>query len=82
MATISETCPVCGGVVVEKHVEKIVRGGNDVAVLHVLAGVSTKCGERLYDADTHQQIDRVRRNLIENHHGAMKQVGNVYVPSS
>jgi YgiT-type zinc finger domain-containing protein len=41
-------CPLCGGKVVEKGVEKIVKGGNDVAILIVKAGVCEKCGERFY----------------------------------
>lgn len=80
MPMIRETCPVCGGVVVEKEVEKMVRGGNDVAMLKVRAGVCTKCGERLYDADTHRWIDQVRRNLLEKRYEALKRVGSVYVP--
>ncbi len=80
MSMISETCPVCGGMIVEKEVEKVVRGGNDVAVLKVLAGVCAKCGERLYDADTHRWIDQVRRYLLEKRYGTLKKVGSVYVP--
>jgi YgiT-type zinc finger domain-containing protein len=71
---------VCGGEVVEKEVEKLVKGGNDVAVLRVRAGVCTKCGERLYDADTHHQIDTVRKNLVEQRHEALRKVGTVYSP--
>ena len=77
---ISQTCPACGGAVVQKEVEKMVRGGNDVAILKVQAGVCSKCGERLYDADTHRQIEAVRRNLLEKGHGTLKKVGSVYAP--
>lgn len=77
---ISKTCPVCGGDVVEKEVEKLVKGGSDVAVLKVRAGVCTKCGERLYDADTHRQIDTVRKNLAGKRHEALRKIGTVYSP--
>ncbi len=77
---ISRTCPVCGGDIVEKEVEKLVKGGNDVAILRVRAGVCTKCGERLFDAETHHRIDTARRNLVEQRHEALRKVGTVYSP--
>jgi YgiT-type zinc finger domain-containing protein len=71
-------CSVCGGEVIEKGVEKIVGGGNDVALLKPRVGVCTKCGGRLYDADACYQIDTMRRNLLEGRHGNLKRVGTVY----
>ena len=41
-----EQCPVCGGQLIEKEVEKILRGGNHTAVLQVAAEVCESCGER------------------------------------
>ena len=41
-------CPVCGGEVVAKEVEKLLRGGNHTAVVTVQAEVCLHCGERLY----------------------------------
>jgi YgiT-type zinc finger domain-containing protein len=34
-----ELCPVCGGEVIEKEVEKLILGGNNTAVVHVNAEV-------------------------------------------
>ena len=42
-----EKCPVCGGEVVEKEVEKLLRGGGNTATVSVLAEVCLQCGERL-----------------------------------
>ena len=42
-----DKCPVCGGELVEKEVEKVLRGGNHTAVLPVQAEVCLHCGERL-----------------------------------
>jgi YgiT-type zinc finger domain-containing protein len=41
-----ELCPVCGGEVIEKEVEKLILGGN--TVVRVNAEVCPHCGERLY----------------------------------
>ena len=58
-----ETCPVCGGELVEKQVEKLLRGGVHTAVLHVRAEVCLRCGERLYDQDTVRRFEDVRKRL-------------------
>jgi YgiT-type zinc finger domain-containing protein len=63
MEEIVPTCPICGGKVTIKEVEKIVKGGSNVAILKVKAGVCTKCGERIYSKDTHEKIQKVRKEL-------------------
>lgn len=59
-------CPVCGGEMAEKSVEKLLRGGNHTAVLTVRAEVCLSCGERLYAQETVTQFERIRSKL-ENH---------------
>ena len=46
-----DKCPVCGGELVEKEVEKLLKGGIHTAVLKVHADVCLRCGERLYSAE-------------------------------
>jgi YgiT-type zinc finger domain-containing protein len=58
-----EQCPVCGGDLVEKEVEKILRGGMHTAVLKVYAEVCLRCGERLYDQETVRRFEQVRAKL-------------------
>ena len=58
-----EKCPICGGELVEKEVEKILRGGVNTAVLHVQAEVCLKCGERLYSAETIKRFEQIREKL-------------------
>ena len=58
-----EKCPVCDGELVEKEVEKILRGGVHTAVLRVRAEVCLRCGERLYSQDTVRQFEQVRAKL-------------------
>ncbi|MBN1873593.1 MAG: YgiT-type zinc finger protein [Anaerolineae bacterium] len=58
-----EKCPVCGGEVVEKEVEKLLRGGKHTAVIRVKAEVCLHCGERLYSKDTISQFEQIRAKL-------------------
>ena len=51
-------CPVCGGEMVEKKVEKLLRGGVHTAVLSVRAEVCLRCGERLYDQRQSDALSR------------------------
>jgi len=55
--------PVCGGEVVKKKVEKLLRGGNNVAVLKVQAEVCLHCGERLYSQETVRRFEEIRTKL-------------------
>jgi len=56
-------CPVCGGEVVERDVEKLLRGGVHVAVVTVRAEVCLRCGERLYSEETIRQFEQIRAKL-------------------
>ena len=60
-------CPVCGGELEEKEVEKLLRGGVHTAVTRVWADVCLRCGERLYSQETVKRFDeiRLRRKLGE-----------------
>ena len=56
-------CPICSGELVEKEVEKLLKGGVNTAVLKVRAEVCLRCGERLYAAETIQRFEQIRRKL-------------------
>ena len=58
-----ERCPVCGGELVEKEVEKLLRGGVNTAVPRVRAEVCLRCGERLYTQETVGRFVEIRRKL-------------------
>ncbi len=58
-----DKCPVCGGELVEKEVEKLLKGGVHTAVLKVRAEVCLRCGERLYPAETVQRFEQIRQKL-------------------
>jgi len=58
-----EKCPICGGELGEKEVEKLLRGGIHTAVLKVRAEVCLHCGERLYSQETVRLFEQVRAKL-------------------
>lgn len=58
-----DRCPVCGGEIVEKEVEKLLRGGVNTAVVKVHADVCLHCGERLYSQETVRRFRKMRENL-------------------
>jgi len=58
-----DKCPVCGGEVVEKEVEKLLRGGVNTAVVKVRAEVCLRCGERLYSTETIRLFEQIRAKL-------------------
>ncbi len=63
LMTPFKKCPVCGGELVEKEVEKLLRGGIHTAVVNVRAEVCLRCGERLYSRETVRQFEDIRNKL-------------------
>ncbi len=58
-----DKCPVCGGELAEKEVEKLLRGGVNTAVIKVRTEVCLHCGERLYSQETVKLFEEIRRKL-------------------
>jgi YgiT-type zinc finger domain-containing protein len=58
-----QQCPICGGELVEKDVQKLLRGGIHTAVLRVKAEVCLQCGERLYSEETVRRFEDIRAKL-------------------
>ena len=58
-----EKCPVCGGELETKQVEKLLRGGDNTVSLKVTAEVCQHCGERLYTEDIVRSFEEIRANL-------------------
>ena len=48
---------------IEKEIEKLLRGGNNTAVLKVQAEVCLRCGERLYSQETVRKFEEIRAKL-------------------
>jgi YgiT-type zinc finger domain-containing protein len=73
-----EQCPVCGGNLVEKEVEKILRGGANTAVLKVCAEVCLRCGERLYSQETVRRFKQIRAKLERHETEEFRAIGVSY----
>ena len=58
-----EKCPVCGGELEVKQVEKLLRGGGNTVSLKVTAEVCQHCGERLYAEDVVKSFEEIRSKL-------------------
>ena len=70
-----EKCPVCGGELVEKEVEKLLRGGGHTAVLKVRAEVCLRCGERLYSQETVRRFEEIKAKLKRQETSEFKPMG-------
>ena len=73
-----DKCPVCGGELVEKEVEKLLRGGRDVAVLRVKADICLHCGERLFSEDTIKKFEQIRNSLKHHDIESFEPLGNSF----
>ena len=59
-----DKCPICGGELAEKKVEKPLRSGVDHTVIKVRADVCLHCGERLYSQETVKLFEDIRRKPL------------------
>ena len=71
-------CPVCGGEVVEKEVEKLLRGGRHTAVVTVCAEVCLHCGERLYSKETVSLFEQIRAKLARQELAEFQPLGQSF----
>ena len=76
--TLFKKCPICAGEVVEKEVEKVLKGGKNTAVVTVKAEVCLHCGERLYTAETISRFENIRRKLSEEDVSEFEPIGKTY----
>ena len=73
-----DKCPVCGGELEEKHVEKLLRGGVHTAVITVTAEVCLYCGERLYSHETVMRFEEIQEKLKRKEVSDFKLIGQSY----
>ena len=73
-----EKCPTCGGELIEKEVEKLLKGGVNTAVIEVHAEVCLKCGERLYSEETVRRFEQIRRKLEKKDIADFQLMGQAY----
>jgi len=73
-----DACPICGGELVRKDVEKLLRGGPHTAILRADADVCLGCGERLYALETVRRFDEIRAKLERQETGEFEAVGQSF----
>jgi YgiT-type zinc finger domain-containing protein len=73
-----DKCPICGGELVEKDVEKLLRGGVHTAVVKVRAEVCLHCGERLYSQETVRWFEEIRSKLEREEVAAFEPLGRSF----
>ena len=71
-------CPVCGGELENKRVEKLLRGGNNTVTMRVSAEVCLHCGERLYAEDVVKSFEAIRNKLREQEFSHLKMLGQSF----
>ncbi len=73
-----DKCPICGGELVEKEVEKLLKGGIHTAVLRVRAEVCLRCGERLYAVETVRRFEQIRQKLERQQVAEFQPLGQTF----
>ncbi len=73
-----DKCPVCNGELVEKEVEKLLKGGMNTAIVKVMAEVCLQCGERLYPEETVRRFEQIRQMLEKKDVAGFQLVGQTY----
>ncbi len=73
-----DRCPLCGGDVVEKEVDKLLKGNGNTAIVKVKAEVCLHCGERLYTPDVIAKFEDVRNKLKEGKIKDFIEIGKSY----
>jgi YgiT-type zinc finger domain-containing protein len=73
-----DKCPLCGGEVSEKEVEKLLRGGGHTAVINVRVEVCLHCGERLYDQETVRRFEEIRDKLRRRQTAEFRPIGQSF----
>ena len=73
-----EKCSICGGELIEKEVEKVLRGGSNTAILRVIAEVCEHCGERMYRPEIVAHFEKIRQQLSTEDVGEFEPVGKTY----
>jgi YgiT-type zinc finger domain-containing protein len=78
MMKLFEKCPVCGGDLIEKEVEKVLKGGTNTAIIRVTAEVCLHCGERFYAPETISRFEDIRKKLTDEDVSEFESIGKTY----
>lgn len=73
-----DKCPIWGNEIVEKKVEKLLRGGKNTAAVNVQAEVCLHYGERLYSEDQVQMFEQIKAKLARGETQSYQHLGHLY----
>ena len=82
MKYLNEKCAVCGGELAEKKVEKLLRGGRNMASLKVSAEVCLHCGERFYTPQVVEQFEKIESELERDDIQSFQAIGQAFQVAS
>lgn len=71
-------CPICGGEIETRQVEKLLRGGRHTVSLRVSADVCLRCGERLYSEEAVRTFEAIRAKLEKQEFAHLKPLGKSF----
>ncbi len=75
---VFEMCPICGGKIAEKEVEKVLKGGTNTAIMKLTAEVCLHCGERLYTPETVSRFQGIRKKLSQEDVSEFELIGKTF----
>ena len=78
MMSLVSKCPLCGAELTIEIVEKLLRGGLNMASVKASAGVCHKCGEMIFDADTVEHFEHLRSKLQNDDVTDLTPMGTAY----
>ena len=73
-----DKCPVCAGKLVRKKVEKLLRGGQNTAVVTAEADICLHCGERIYSQKTVRHFEEIRTKLERRQTSEFQVLGKLF----
>jgi YgiT-type zinc finger domain-containing protein len=73
-----DECPVCGGDLEMKQVEKLLKGGGNTVSMKVSAEVCLRCGERLYTEDVVRSFEEIREKLRKQEFSHFRALGKSF----
>lgn len=71
-------CPLCGGDLENKQVEKLIRGGGNTVSMKVAAEVCLHCGEKLYAEEVVKSFDAIRSKLRNEEFSHLRTLGQSF----
>lgn len=71
-------CPVCGGELEVKQVEKLLGFGGNTVSIKVTAEVCLHCGERLYGEDVVKSFAEIREKLRKQEFSHFRNLGQSF----